>query len=125
MIGKDRILDRKCFCVRLCKDVSATMATNCDSDSDDDFNDDLLEPQVILDADEYQNTMSDDEDNQSSSSLLEVQIDDRSAECFREIRSTKKYRPLDWAFIPLTNHNVSKCVNIVSRCEELASCAPV
>lgn len=49
------------------------------SDSDEEFNDDLLEPQIILDADEYQNTMSDDEDNQSSSSLLEVQIDDRSA----------------------------------------------
>ena len=52
------------------------MATNYGSD--EDFDDDLLEPQVILDADEYQN-MSDDEDNQSSSSLLEVQIDDRSA----------------------------------------------
>jgi hypothetical protein len=56
------------------------MATNYDSDSSEEFHhESMLEPQVILDAGEFSQGMSDDEDedNLSSSSLLEVQIDDR------------------------------------------------
>jgi|LakMenEpi03Aug12_release.lakeMendotaPanAssembly.Ray.scaffolds.fasta_scaffold4779598_1 hypothetical protein len=55
-------------------------STNYDSDSSDEYHhENMLEPQVILDAGgDYGHDMSDDEgDNASNSSLLEVQIDDR------------------------------------------------
>ena len=57
------------------------MDTNYESDSSDEYHhENMLEPQVILDASgDFGQDMSDDDDGDdaSNSSLLEVQIDDR------------------------------------------------